>query len=40
MVAALEYKDYDYKLAFGEGGHSIKHGASIFPDIMRWIWRD
>jgi enterochelin esterase family protein len=25
---------------FGEGGHSLKHGASIFPETMRWLWRD
>jgi enterochelin esterase-like enzyme len=40
MAAAFEYKEYDYKFVFGDGGHSINHGASILPDIMRWIWRD
>lgn len=40
MAKALEYRDYDYKFVFGEGGHSIRHGGSIFPDTLRWLWRD
>lgn len=39
MAAALAYREYDYKFECGEGGHSIAHGASIFPDAMRWLWR-
>ena len=22
----------------GEGGHTLKHGGSIFPNTMRWLW--
>jgi enterochelin esterase family protein len=40
MAAALEYRDYDYRFVFGEGGHNFKHGGAIFPDTMRWLWRD
>jgi enterochelin esterase family protein len=40
FVAALEEKDYDYKYVFGEGGHNGNHGGVIFPDTMRWLWRD
>jgi enterochelin esterase family protein len=40
MASALKYRDYDYQFIFGEGGHSIKHGGSIFPDTLRWLWRD
>lgn len=40
MHAALKEKGYDVKFVFGEGTHSSKHGASIFPDAMRWLWRD
>lgn len=26
---------------FGKGGHSGNHdGGTIFPDAMRWLWRD
>jgi enterochelin esterase family protein len=40
MDAALEYMGYDHKLVMGHGSHSGNHGGSIFPDAMRWIWRD
>lgn len=40
MAAALKYAGYDYKFELGDGGHSAKHGASIFPDTLRWLWRD
>ena len=40
MHAALEFKDYDHKYVFGEGGHNGNHGGVIFPDTMRWLWRD
>lgn len=40
MAAALEEKDYDYKYVLGEGGHSSNHGSAIFPDMLRWLWRD
>ena len=40
MAAALEYAGYDYNFVFGKGGHSLVHGAAIFPETLRWIWRD
>ncbi len=40
MAAALKYAGWDYKFEFGDGGHNGKHGGSIFPDTMRWLWRD
>jgi len=40
MAAALEYSGYDHKFVFGKGGHSLKHGASIFPETLRWLWND
>jgi enterochelin esterase family protein len=40
MAAALKFAGYDYKFEFGDGGHTGKHGGSIFPDTMRWLWRD
>jgi enterochelin esterase family protein len=40
MAAALKYSGYDYKFVFGDGGHTGKHGGSIFPDTLRWVWRD
>ena len=40
MDAALRYRNYDSKSVFGKGGHTSNHGGSIFPNTMRWIWRD
>ncbi len=40
MAAALKYAGYDYRFEFGDGGHSGKHGGSILPDTLRWLWRD
>ena len=39
MAKALAFRDYDYKLVFGQGGHDGKHGGAIFPDSLRWLWR-
>ncbi|MDP4646167.1 MAG: esterase family protein [Akkermansiaceae bacterium] len=40
MQAALKYKGYDHKFVWGTGAHSGQHLGSIFPDAMRWLWRD
>jgi hypothetical protein len=40
LAAALEYRRYDHTFVFGSGGHSIKHGAAVLPETLRWIWRD
>jgi enterochelin esterase family protein len=40
MAAALKFMGYDYKFEFGAGGHTGKHGGAIFPDALRWLWRD
>jgi enterochelin esterase-like enzyme len=40
MAAALKFAGYDYKFVLGDGGHNGKHGGAIFPDTLRWLWRD
>jgi len=40
MAAALKFAGYDYKTEWGDGQHSGKHGGSILPDCLRWLWRD
>jgi len=40
MAAALKFAGYDYKFVFGDGAHNGKHGGSIFPDTLRWLWRE
>ena len=39
MAAALKFMSYDYQFVYGDGGHNGKHGGSIFPDSLRWLWR-
>lgn len=40
MAAALKFAGYDHKFEYGEGTHNGKHGAALFPDTLRWLWRD
>lgn len=40
FAAALDYRRYDSKLVWGTGGHSLLHGGAVFPETLRWIWRD
>jgi enterochelin esterase family protein len=39
MEAALRFATYDVTFAAGVGGHNGKHGGSILPDSLRWLWR-
>ncbi len=38
MAAALRFMGYDYRFEFGNGGHSLHHGAAIFPQTLGWVW--
>lgn len=40
MESALMFARYDYRLEMGTGGHDLTHAGAIFPDTLRWIWRD
>jgi enterochelin esterase family protein len=40
MAKALEYKGYDYRFEYGDGGHNGIHGGAILPESLRWLWRD
>ena len=40
MSEALTEKLYDVQYVLGHGVHGSKHGGSIFPQTLRWIWRD
>ncbi|MGP8248159.1 MAG: SMP-30/gluconolactonase/LRE family protein [Bryobacteraceae bacterium] len=39
MVSALEYAGYDVTHVWGTEGHNSKHGGSILPEALRWLWR-
>ncbi len=40
MNRALEFAGYDVRHIWGTGTHNGSHAASIFPEAMRWLWRD
>jgi len=40
MARALEFAGYDFKYAFGKGSHSGVHANMIFPEVMRYMWKD
>jgi enterochelin esterase-like enzyme len=40
LMQALTEKGYDVNYQWGIGRHGQKHGGAIFPDMMRWLWRD
>lgn len=40
MERALIFSGYEVNHVWGEGGHNGKHGTAIFPDAMRWLWKD
>ncbi len=40
MERALTFAGYDVRHAWGTGGHNGQHGTAIFPEAMRWLWRD
>jgi enterochelin esterase family protein len=40
LESSLKYRGYDFKIEKGTGGHSGKHGGSILPESLRWLWSD
>ncbi len=40
MLSALEWAGYDVNHIWGEGGHNQKQATTVFPDAIRWLWRD
>jgi gluconolactonase len=40
MNRALEFAGYDVRHTWGAGTHNGNQAASLFPEAMRWLWRD
>ncbi len=40
MNRALEFAGYDVRHTWGAGTHNGNQAASLFPDAMRWLWKD
>jgi gluconolactonase len=40
MERALQFSGYELNHIWGEGAHNGQHGTAIFPEAMRWLWKD
>ena len=40
MERALAFAGYEVNHAWGDGGHNGQQGSAVFPDAMRWLWKD
>lgn len=40
LASALEFAGYDMDTDWAEGGHSVVRTSAIFPEVMKWMWRD
>jgi gluconolactonase len=40
MLSALQYSGYDVRHEWGDGEHNSRHATLLFPDALRWLWRD
>ena len=39
MASALAFQGYDFYFVLGTGTHSGRHGGTILPESLRWLWR-
>lgn len=40
MLSALEFAGYEVNHIWGDGAHNGKHATAVFPDALRWLWKD
>ncbi|MDF2441784.1 MAG: gluconolactonase, partial [Abditibacteriota bacterium] len=40
MQRSLAFAGYEENHVWGDGGHNGTHGTAVFPDAMRWLWKD
>jgi sugar lactone lactonase YvrE/enterochelin esterase-like enzyme len=40
MERAFQFAGYEVAHAWGDGGHNTKHATEVFPQAMRWLWKD
>jgi gluconolactonase len=40
MERAFRFAGYEVNHAWGEGGHNDRHAREVFPEAMRWLWKD
>jgi gluconolactonase len=40
MERSLVFSGYEVNHVWGEGGHNGNQGTALFPQAMRWLWKD
>lgn len=40
MERSLSFAGYEVNHVWAEGGHNGTHGTAVFPQAMRWLWKD
>lgn len=40
LERALTFSGYEVNHVWGDGAHNGRHGSAIFPNAMRWLWKD
>lgn len=40
MEESLSFAGYDVNHSWGKLGHEGSHAQSLFPDVVKWLWRD
>ncbi len=40
MLSALEFSGYEVTNVWGDGAHNGKQATAVFPDALRWLWKD
>ena len=40
MERALTFAGYEVQHVWGDGAHNGKHATAVFPDVLRWLWKD
>ena len=40
MERSLVFAGYEVNHEWGDGGHNGQHATKLFPEAMRWLWKD
>jgi gluconolactonase len=40
MERSFIFSGYEVKHSWGQGGHNGNHGTAVFPEAMRFLWKD
>ena len=40
MERAFQFAGYEVQHAWGDGGHTENQAKAVFPEAMRWLWKD